>query len=52
VTRLKSFLRIFTLLLAVAFLVSCNGKSLKSGMLILTEAPEISGDIDYSQGFM
>lgn len=50
--RLKSFLRIFTLLLAVAFLVSCNGKSLKSGMLILAEAPEISGDIDYSQGFM
>ncbi len=49
---LKLFLKIFTLFLAGALLASCAGKSVKSGMLILTEAPEISRTADYSEGLM
>jgi hypothetical protein len=48
----KFFLKISSLFLAGAILSSCNGKSVKNGMLILTEAPEISQTADYSQGVL
>ncbi|NMC36984.1 MAG: hypothetical protein GYA41_01530 [Bacteroidales bacterium] len=50
--RLILFLKIFTLFLFSALIASCAGKPVKSGMLILTEAPEISETADYSEGVM
>lgn len=49
---MKYLLKIFIPFLAGVFLVSCTGASVRSGMLIITETPEISLAPDYSEGSM